>query len=164
MTLTEGQIRHILHKHKAWVDHFCHTGKDDVRSGTRLAIHGPELAGADLQAVVLDYAHLDGADLRGANLRYANLQNTLLQGADLRDAMLTGSNFYKANLQCADLRGTHLHNTLIQGADLRGAKIDMSFRRCLGFHRSLFTADALPWLILHPKWSELKDTVLITNE
>ena len=46
-------------------------------------------------------------------------------------------------------------------ADLRGAKFDINIRDCWGFAHAKFTPDALPWLILHPEWTEFKGTVQI---
>jgi hypothetical protein len=81
------------------------------------------------------------ADLRGANLRHADLWNADLRHADLQDA---------------DLQDAHLRR-----ADLRGAKLDTNIRDCWIFRHVKVTQDALPWLILHPKWSEFKNDVQI---
>ena len=96
------------------------------------------------------------ANLRGANLQGANLQDVNLQGADLQRANLQDVNLRRAYLQGADLRDANL-----QGADLRGAKFDINIRDCWRFDHAIFSADALPWLVLHPKWVELKDSVQI---
>jgi len=93
-----------------------------------------------------DRAHLEDADLRGVNLL----------GVDLRGADLLRADLRGVNLRDADLRGADLWY-----ADLRGAQFDVNIRHCLGFQRAKFTADALPWLILHPKWSVWKDAVRI---
>ena len=57
----------------------------------------------------------------------------------------------RANLWGADL----------WGADLRGAKFSINIRDCWIFRHVKVTQDALPWLILHPMWTEFKDTVQI---
>ena len=98
---------------------------------------------ADLFLANLAKAYLPGANLLGANLTNANLT-----GADLRNANLTG----------ADLADAGLAN-----ADLLGANLPISIRDCWSFRRAKFSADALPWLILHPEWAEFKDTVQITG-
>ena len=70
--------------------------------------------------------------------------------ADLRRAKLEGANLQEANLRYANL----------QGADLQGAVIPLSIRDC-NFRWAKFTPDALPWLILHPRWVDWKGTVQI---
>jgi hypothetical protein len=96
-----------------------------------------------------DRAELRHASLIGADLRNANLFGVLLCNADLRDANLLG----------ADLRRVNLY-----GANLRGARFDTNIRDCSCFLRAKFTPEALPWLILHPKWAKMKDTVRIETE
>ena len=98
-------------------------------------------------------ANLQNADLMDADLRGANLHNADLMDADLRGANLRGANLYSVNLGHANLRY----------ADLRGAHLDINIRDCLSFRYAKFTSGALPWLILHPKWTEWKDTVQISD-
>jgi uncharacterized protein YjbI with pentapeptide repeats len=98
------------------------------------------------------------ANLHGAYLRHAILVGTNLQGADLRHANLLG-----ADLRCADLRGAHFLRAELWNIDLRDAKLDVNIRDCYGFAGAKFTPDALPWLILHSRWSELKDSVQISD-
>jgi len=81
------------------------------------------------------------ANLRGANLQGADLRSAYLRNADLRNASLQGANLW--------------------GADLRGAKFSINIRDCWIFRHVKVTQDALPWLILHPMWTEFKDTVQI---
>jgi uncharacterized protein YjbI with pentapeptide repeats len=71
------------------------------------------------------------------------------------------ANLRRADLQGADLRGADLHGAALMIADLRGADLDTNIRDCWSFEWSKFTSDALPWLILHPKWAEWKDSVQI---
>ena len=59
------------------------------------------------------------------------------------------------------LAGSGLDGADLRGADLRGARLSTNIRDCYSFCDAKFTSDALPWLILHPKWSELKGTVQI---
>jgi uncharacterized protein YjbI with pentapeptide repeats len=86
------------------------------------------------------------ADLQGAGLREADLCGADLQRADLHEADL-----YEADLWQADLRW----------ADLRDVNLPLSIRDCYSFHGAKFSPEALPWLILHPQWSEWKDSVQI---
>ena len=92
----------------------------------------------------------------GAEGKCVDLQNTNLQGAYLEWA-----NLRRANLRDADLQRARLMGVNLQGADLKGAKFDINIQDCWNFAQAKFTADALPWLILHPKWAEWKDTVQI---
>jgi len=96
------------------------------------------------------------ADLQGANLRHVSLQNV-----DLRYANLWNVDLRYANLRNANLRGANLLHINLQDADLRHAKFDTNIRDCWSFRLAKFIQDALPWLILHPKWAEWKDTVQI---
>jgi len=116
-----------------------------------LETSGAEGKCVDLQNTNLRGAYLEWANLRRANLRRANLQCAYLFRANLMDADLRG----------ADLRGANLKYTDLRGADLKGAKFDINIQDCWNFAQAKFTADALPWLILHPKWAEWKDTVQI---
>ena len=88
-------------------------------------------------------------DSDGANGKLADLQGADLQGA---------------NLQGANLHGAALQSTNLRSADLRHTRFDTNIRDCSSFSSALFTPDALPWLILHPRWPELKDTVQIESE
>ena len=91
-------------------------------------------------------------------------QRANLHGAYLRHAILVGTNLLGADLRCADLRGAHFLRAELWNIDLRDAKLDVNIRDCYGFAGAKFTPDALPWLILHPRWPELKDTVQIKPE
>ena len=96
-------------------------------------------------------ADLWAADLRHADLRGADLRSTYLQGADLWDAVLRDADLRGADLRVADLRC----------ANLQGAELDTNIRNCRSFYKAKFTSNALPWLILHSRWAEFKDTVQI---
>ena len=93
-----------------------------------------------------------------ANLNGANLQGVDLAGANLQGANLQGANLQGANLCWADLQGADLYE-----ANLRGAIVPPSIRYCWNIRHATFPADALPWLILHPKWSIFKNTVQIVE-
>ena len=95
----------------------------------------------------------DGKEGERADLAAADLANV-----DLRGANLTGANLANTNLANANLRNAGLAN-----ADLRSANLPISIRDCWSFRRAKFSADALPWLILHPEWAEFKDTVQIAG-
>ena len=84
-----------------------------------------------------------------------------LQGADLTDADLQDANLLYANLQSANLSGANLRYANLRDANLQGTKFDTNIRDCWSFVGAKFTPDALPWLILHPKWSEFKNDVQI---
>lgn len=108
-------------------------------------------------------ANLTGADLRGMDLsgvflREADLDDAILVGADLSNADLSYVNFVGADLTDADLTDANL-----AVANLTGAKVPPSIRHCWNLERATFPADALPWLILHPNWNSLKDTVKIVE-
>ena len=66
-----------------------------------------------------------------------------------------------ANLRGVDLRDANLYDTNLYGTDLCRAQLDVNIRDSRSFRDAKFTSDALPWLILHPEWSKLKDTVRI---
>ena len=51
----------------------------------------------------------------------------------------------------------------MQRADLRGAALDQGISKCVSFAEAKVTADVLHWLILHPKWAEVKETVQIDS-
>ena len=108
-----------------------------------------------LQQHVL-WLETEGAEGERANRRGANLQDVTLRRAYLLRAYLQDAHLRDANLQGADLRDANL-----QGADLRDAKFDINIRDCWRFDHAIFSADALPWLVLHPMWVELKDFVQI---
>ena len=137
--ITQEELSRILQQHKLWIETNGVTGQC------------AELQDANLRYTNLRGAGLQDADLRGANLQGANLYDANLRSADLQDANLQG-----ANLQGADLRYVDLWN-----ADLRHARFNTNILDCSSFSGAQFTSDALPWLILHPEWSELKDTVEI---
>ena len=67
----------------------------------------------------------------------------------------------RADLQGAYLRHADLRGAYLWRADLQDAELDINIRDCWSFGGAKFTHDALPWLILHPKWSEWKDSVQI---
>lgn len=68
------------------------------------------------------------------------------------------ANLFRANLTYTNLRGANLN-----GANLRSVNPPLSIRDCRSFDGAKFSAEVLPWLILHPKWALFKDTVQIAD-
>ena len=101
----------------------------------------------------------EGVTGQCAELRYANLTSANLYNANLFGVLLCG-----ANLRGADLRGADLRRVDLFGADLRNARFDTNIKDCQSFHCAKVTSDALPWLILHPRWTELRASVQIETE
>ena len=91
------------------------------------------------------------AYLRGAYLRDTNLQNANLEGASLVGADLSGANLEGANLKLSRVLKTNL----------RGAKFTIEIRDVADFSCCEITKDQLPWLALHPKFSEFYPTLTV---
>lgn len=108
---------------------------------SRMDLRNTDFRFSDLQGAYLHNANLQNVDFGHANLQYAILDDADLRGADLRDADLQGAEFWRA--------------------DLRGAKFGANILDCQGFAGAKFTSTALPLLIQHSEWLELKDTVEI---
>ena len=136
--MNQQQLNKILEQHKLWAV------VSDENEGERANLRIANLSGTDLSGANLTDAGLEGASLTAANLL----------GADLTGAHLTGAN----------LNGAHLTGAYLAGAYLTGAKIDHNIRDCFQFRYTTFSPDALPWLILHPRWAEDKHTVTIVSE
>jgi uncharacterized protein YjbI with pentapeptide repeats len=101
----------------------------DLHLGSRIAIFGANLTGADLYGADLNGAdlygaYLTGADLYGAHLTDANLIGAFLTGADLSNADLTLAHLYGAHLNGAHLYGAELYGANLRGANLRGANLN----------------------------------------
>jgi uncharacterized protein YjbI with pentapeptide repeats len=94
-------------------------------------------------------ANLEGADLSGAHLN----------GADLRNAVLYGANLSGAYLYGADLTGAFLNGAFLYSANLTGAHFELEFKSVKYFQNAIFSESAIPWVILHPRWSEFADSV-----
>ena len=150
--ITREVLDQIVRQHQLWLD-------SDGDKGERA-----DLQGADLRGAYLVDAYLDGANFGGSNLRFASLGFANLHGANLHFADLQSASLCYANLQGANLGGANLSNADLFNADHRCARFNTNIRNCLGFSGAKFTPDALPWLILHPRWPELKDTVRIETE
>jgi hypothetical protein len=134
-------LEEMLNEHERWL-------LSDGKEGHQLKLPGEDLSGMDFSGM-----NLSGANFSSAGLGWANFR-----GANLFDA-----NLYCANLTGADLFEANLTGAQISGANFTDAKLPPSIRHCWNIHHATFPADALPWLILHPKWSDCKDTVRIVN-
>ena len=147
--MDQAELDRVLQQHQLWV-----------------VSKGDEGACANLQYTDLQHTDHRGACLVGVKLRGADLQSVVLWGADLRgadlqSAVLWGADLEGVDLRDANLRDADLRNADLRHADLRGAKFSINIRSCWRFCNAKFTADALPWLILHPQWTKWKDTVQI---
>jgi len=152
--ITKSELERILQQHQLWL-------KTRGNKGARADLQGACLRYEDLRGARLRYANLRGADLQWANLVGAVLLGAALRGVDLREADLRGADLLHANLQGADLREANLRGVDLQCVDLRSVQLDTNIRRCYSFRRAKFTPDALPWLILHPHWSEMQGSVQV---
>jgi len=94
-------------------------------------------------------ANFCNVNLIGANLRYADLHSADLNRSDLNGAHLTGAN----------LRGAYLNGANLSYADLTGAHFELEIKTVNSFSNTIFSEAAIPWVILHPRWSEYTDSV-----
>ena len=106
-----------------------------------------------------DYQTGKRANLNGANLHGAHLHGADLRCADLRDADLRGAYLNSADLRNADLTGADLHGAYLNRADLTGAHFELEIKTVNSFSNTIFSEAAIPWVILHPRWSEYTDSV-----
>lgn len=103
------------------------------------------------------------ADLQGARVVYTSLQNCNLMGADLMGADLSHTDMSGGVFRGADFTDADMSMAYLGYADFTHAKLPISIRSCSSFRYAQFSADALPWLVLHPYWSEMKHTVQIID-
>jgi uncharacterized protein YjbI with pentapeptide repeats len=160
--ISQVELDQILQQHELWSKAKSWI-KARIPQGERADLQGADLQGANLQGADLTRINLKDAGLQNANLRRTNLSGAdlagaQLQGADLTNAYIQDANLYNANLEGADVTGAYL-----RGADLRGARFDANIVNCRNFYSAKFTPNALPWLVLHPKWSEWRDSVRIES-
>ena len=135
--MNTDKLKKILADHKVWVE-------SGEQRGKRADLSGADLSGADLSGASLSCASLNGANLSGADLSDADLYKTDLYGTDLRCANLNGANLYYANLF---------------GAYLTGAHFELEIKTVNSFQYTCFSESAIPWVILHSRWSEWADSV-----
>lgn len=124
---------------------------------------GRDLRSACFHMTTIARANFIGADLNCAQLTQVHGSAASFRAADLSWAELSYSRFHHADFRLADLRGADWHEGDFRNADFTGAKIDQNIREAKRLDYASFSATALPWLILHPKWAEFKDTVQITG-
>jgi len=79
---------------------------------------GADLAGAQLQEIVLEWALLVGANLAKADLTKANLNAATLDGARLEEANLTEARAERLVARGVDFRQADCRSTFLAGADL----------------------------------------------
>ena len=100
-----------------------------------------------LKEILADHkVWIESGEQRGkrADLLSADLRNADLRGADLRGAELVGASLYYANLF---------------GAYLTGAHFELEIKTVNSFKYTCFSESAIPWVILHSRWSEWADSV-----
>jgi uncharacterized protein YjbI with pentapeptide repeats len=152
--ITREELDQILQQHQLWLD-------NNGDKGERAVFNSANLSNTSFRGANLRLANLSGANLIGADLSYTDLRRANLRGADLQGANLYDTNLIGANLSGADLRRAGLDGADFDGANLRDAQFSTNIRDCYSFCSAQFTSDVLPWLILHPRWAELRDTVQI---
>ena len=145
--MNSDKLKKILADHKVWVE-------SDYQSGKRANLEGANLSCANLYR-----AHLNGANLYRAHLNGANLSDADLEGTNLSGANLSGTLLYGADLKGANLSGANLIGVDLRYADLTGAHFELEFKSVKYFRNAIFSESAIPWVILHPQWSEWADTV-----
>lgn len=122
---------------------------------------GLDLGNAQLHRVIADYANFSGSSLRGADLSLANLRFSNVRKVDFGGANLQKADFLNASMCGANLLKANLFKCNLAYADLRGVQFDINFVQCWSFVRSTFSADALPWLVLHPRWPSEGHTIIL---
>ena len=147
--MTQAELDQVLQQHALW-----------------LQSNGDQGAQADLSHADLFHTSLSYANLTGASLSRADLSGVDLTGANLSRADLSGAGLYHANLTGAQLAGVSLSGVSLSHANLTGTQIsaDTRLHQCSDFRHLTCSPDALPWLILHPKWSEWKSTVTVVED
>ena len=144
------KLESILERHVEWI-------QTRGRIGSRAIIQGKDLTGFCLSRATLNKADLSGCKLLNllrASLQDANLSFTELTGACLDYAWLKGADLKFANLRGASLYGAHLGE-----ADLRKAIFGPNFRKVGDFAYAKVCKNDLPWLALHPRWSDWHGTL-----
>jgi uncharacterized protein YjbI with pentapeptide repeats len=144
------KLESILERHNQWI-------QTRGSHGSPAIIQGKDLTGFTLARVTLNKANLSGCkllNLRDATLQDANLSFTDLTGAWLDYAWLKG-----ADLKFANLRGASLYQTYLGEADLRKAIFGPNFRKVGDFAYAKVCKNDLPWLALHPRWSDWHGTL-----
>lgn len=164
-----------IRRHQDWVCQWKAASYRNDPSLGELSLHEDRL---DLTETVLSGVDLSQTNLYrmlagSCKLTNINFSSSSLINVVFFRANLTGSNFCMADLTSADLSQTKLQNVNFLGAnltgcrftysDLRGAQFDINISQCWDFTDCKFSSDALPWLILHPNWAGIRDTVMIDD-
>ena len=172
--MSQEELDQVLEQHALWLQ----SGGDQ---GARANLTHTDLSRAYLYRTNLWRASLTGANLSDAWLSGANLSDAWLSGANLSDADLTGAYLYGADLSGAQLSGANLSgadlsNVSLSHVDLSSVYLyqtnltqtqinaDTRLHQCLNFKYLTCSSDALPWLILHPRWSDWKSTVTVVED
>ena len=142
--MRQEELNKILGDHKLWVESKGEKGRQANLEGADLT--SAKLQGAILHGANLKKAHLFCAILLDSNLKGANLEGAYLEGANLKDVNLSGANLIGANLVATNLKG---------------AKFTTEIRNVSRFSHCEITKDQLPWLALHPKFSEFYPTLTV---
>jgi len=87
---------------------------------------GAQLAGTDLENIVLQEADLKGANFSSANLTGSDLSRSDLSGSVLVSAVLTGAKLAGAVLKGADCTGAHMRELDLSEKDLQGCKLRLA--------------------------------------
>ena len=93
------------------------------------------------------------------NMSQAELDQVLeehslwLQSDGIQGAL---AQLFRANLSHASLSGVNLSQAQISA--------DTRLHQCLNFKYLTCSPEVLPWLILHPQWSEWKSTVTVVKD
>jgi hypothetical protein len=140
--ISQEKLIRILAQHRLWLE------SDGVK-GTQANFTNASLQGLNGQGADLRHARLYDAVLVGANLMGVDLMNTDISFVDLRDVNIQNANLLGAYFECADLRGAKLDAGIVDVGSIWGAR---------------FTPDALPWLMLRPKWVKEQNEVHIHEE
>ena len=118
-----------------------------------------KLSQAELDRVLQQHSlwmQTGGVQGERADLSHTDLSHAALIGADLTRANLTGANLTGANLSRASLWCANLTRAQISAST--------QLQRCRYFDHLTCSPDALPWLILHPRWSKWKSTVTVVED
>ncbi len=108
-------------------------------------------------------ANINGHDLRGRHRKRARLAFFDLKYADLSTLNLAYADLSGFDLRGADLSGANLLGANLDASNLIDANFSHNIQNCRSFNSAKFSVNALPWLILHPKWPLFKHSVQIVD-
>jgi hypothetical protein len=84
--------------------------------------------------------------------------------ADFRNAKLRGADLGFSDLRGVDFRNADLRNVSCFRTNLHGAKLDAGILGVDLIWDAHFSSDALPLLMLRPRWAEERGRVQISDE